>query len=593
MTVDIPPHPFSHHLWREVEQLLGKLNDAQAIWLSRFLQNRQPVENIARDPAPKIAIAFGGETGNSERLARRVGERAREQNVAMSVLNLADVKLRQLGKFDYAFIICSTHGDGEPPEPVRRFYEELMSADAPACRNLRYAVLALGDSTYEQFCATGQRIDARLAELGAERVLARRDCDVDYEKSAQQWMVEIFTALARVAKAAATAIEVPRFDMALSPTESTPKATEYSKQRPLTVTVAENICLSELNRYDAVHHLELLLDSADFRIRPGDAVGVLARNPERLVQAVLNAVGANGEQMVLRNDGAAPLADALRDNYDLVVPSKNFLEFWAAVSGSAELRRYVAVDSKTQRQFLRRHQIFDLMTHFPARPDAQELIENLRPLQPRLYDVANSQSAGSDELHLTVKHYRYDFFGRGETGIASDYLVKLRAGDKLRIYPHRNERFQLPDDIAAPLILVAEGTGIAPYRAFIQEIQAGARTHACWLFFCEENFESDFFYQLEWQEARHSGVLARVDTVFSRAPAKFSSQKNSLEEVLLAHADQLQSWLRDGARIYLCGDKELLTRCEKNLQAHFEARAATKTVWDDVNASHRLHRNLY
>ncbi len=583
MTAPLAPALFTEPQWQAVQQLLRDLDRQQALWLSGFLagQGSEAATAPVAATAPAVSrllIAFGSETGNGEALARQLASLASEAGLVAEVASLAGLRLRQLLKQQRLLLICSTHGDGDPPEPATAFYDSLMHSDAPAFAQLEYAVLALGDSSYEHFCATGRELDERLAALGAKRLLPRCECDVDFAQPAREWMREVLARLPAAAAARPQAATLPALR------ESAPR---YSKQAPLTVEVLGNICLSAATRRDAVHHIELALEAEDFPLEPGDAVGVLTDNPPALVAALLNATGLAGEQPVMQDGKAMPLVQALREECNLTIAGKHFLEIWAELSGSAELRAIVA-DGSRQRDFLRQWQIIDIVTQWPAHPEAQTLVDGLRPLQPRLYDVANSLRQVADELHLTVRRYRYPFRNREETGIASDHLLRLQAGERLRLYPHRNARFHLPDDHHAPLILVAEGTGIAPYRAFLQEILASGRSHSCWLFFGEQDFREDFLYQTDWQEARRHKVLECITPVFSRARPE-PSLADAMAAALAGQADGIGEWLARGAHLYFCGDKALMEACEQRLQA----LPALAPAWENLRQEKRLHRNLY
>lgn len=582
MTATTAPGIFTESQWQQVQQLLRGLDSRQTLWLSGFLAGHRAETAstaAAAASAAKILVAFGSETGNGESLARQLASRAADAGIAVELCNLATLRLRQLARHSRLLLICSTHGDGDPPEPITTFYDSLMRADATPLPQLEYAVLALGDSSYEHFCATGRELDERLAALGATRLLPRCECDVDFAVPARTWMQELLSRLSADSigiTRAATPVPTPA-------SASTGDTRRYSRQSPLEVEVLGNVRLSDAGRRDAVHHLDLALDASDFPVAPGDAVGVLVDNPPALVAALLKATGLSGEQSVRQDDKAMSLVQALRQECNLTIPGKRFLEIWAELSGSAELRAIVA-DNSGLREFLRQWQILDIVTRWPAHPEAQQLLDGLRPLQPRLYDVANSLRHIADELHLTVRCYRYAFRNREETGIASDYLLQLQPGDRLRVYPHRNARFHLPQETQAPLVLIAEGTGIAPYRAFIQDILAGDRQHRCWLYFAEQRFREDFLYQLDWQAARQRGVLERLSTAFSHdAPGC------SLPDALGSDAERLRAWLDDGAHFYFCGDKALMEQCEHTLQTH----PALAAAWDALARDKRLHRNLY
>ncbi len=577
------PHLFSDEQWAHIHQLLDKLDDHQSLWLSGFLAARKaPAAAPASLPAStsKTLIAYGSETGNSEALAGKLGNLLRTRNINYQLSSLADIKPRALARLDYLLVICSTHGDGDPPEPAAPFYETLMSEQAPKLTGVKYAVLALGDSSYENFCTTGQKLDERLKELGGEPLVERRDCDVDFDKPAGEWTQQVLSALPDSSAQAAPAASVINLPTATA-------RNTYSKQNPLTIEVLENICLSNESRESPVHHLELLLDQPDFLLEPGDAVGVLPHNPPALVAAVLDATGLAGDQAVMLNNRALPLVEALREHLDLTIPSQNFLTEWAQLSQDASLLKQAEAETKARREFLRNTQILDLLRRYPANPEAQQLVDSLRPLQPRLYDIANFTGPDSDELHLTVKRFRYEMNQSTLDGIASDYLRQLQPGETLRVYPHHNKRFHLPEQKDVPLILVASGTGIAPYRAFVQQIIESDRSHPCWLVFRERSFEDDFLYQLDWQQASKQGVIQKLDTAFYQ-----DHPERTLADPLLEQVGTLGDWLERGAHLYLCGDKDPLTECEKALQSHYDAEQESP-AWKQLAQAKRIHRNLY
>src|SRR5690625_102322 len=581
MTLPRPSPPLPDALWQQLQPLLRQLDAAQALWLSGYLHGSATATVPEAGPAtpgaaPAILVGYGTETGNCAALADQLCQRLQEQGWAAEAVDLGTLRPRQLARRERLLVICATHGDGDPPEPIHDFYHALMADAAPRVEGLEFSVLSLGDSSYEQYCVTGQQLDARLEELGGQRLAARRDCDVDFADPARQWMDEV---LARLPQPVAQTV-APAAVTAVAPT-----AREYSRQQPLAVEVLDNIRLTAAGRREAIHHLELALEVADFPVRPGDAVGVLADNSPQRVAAVLDAVGLSGETAVTVSGQAMPLVQALRSHCDLTLPGRRLLEFWAELSGGAELAAVLAGEARAQRDFLRSHQVIDLVVGWPARPEAQLLVANLRPLQPRLYDLANSLQRVEDELHLTVKHCRYDFRHRQEVGVASDYLLQLQPGDRLQVYPHRNARFHLPEVADAPLILIGEGAGAAPYRAFLQEITARSLGHRCWLVFAEQRFEEDFLYQLDWLQARAEGVRERVDAVWLA-----DQPGHSLGQAIADQGARWQQWLERGAHLYFCGDKDRMADCERRLQQLAGERALD---WKQLQADRRIHRNVY
>jgi len=581
MTAHALAHPFSETQWRRLHTLLAELDDRQALWLSGYLAGQNtgtaPTEGKA-DKGPPILIAYGTETDNSRLLAERFAEQCREAEVPVEVQDLARVRPRQLAKRGGLLVITATHGDGEPPEPALPFFEGLMDdATAPKLNNLDFAVLALGDSTYEHFCTAGRQLDARLEALGGHRLLERQECDVDFEAPARQWLTRLRDKLPKPTSGTPSA----------APAIIPHNAPAHDKQHPLATEVLVNQRLSAADRDGPVHHLELALETSDFPVAPGDAVGVLADNPPELVAAVLDATGLSGEQAVAVDGTPQPLVQALRQHRDLTLPGGRFLEYWAALSGHTALKEAMDGGTRSQRAFLKRHQVLDILRDYPARPEAEALVDAMRPLQPRLYDLANSLNAVDDELHLTVKRFRYPFNGRLETGIASRYLLDLQPGDPVRLYPHRNARFHLPVDPELPLVLIAEGTGIAPYRAFLQHLAASGQRTPCWLIFAEQRFEEDFLYQLALQEARDNGLLKRVDTVFQA-----DQPGRTLADPLLERIGQLSEWLERGAHLYFCGDKDRLGEAEARVRQAVDQRLGAGH-WKQLSKAKRLHRNLY
>lgn len=574
-----PSNLFPDQHWRQVCIQLDTLNEKQRLWLSGYLAgNANPVSLPQNTGKSKIVtIAYGTETNNCKQLARTFKDRCGESGITADVVDLADLRIRKLTTLDCLVVITATHGDGDPPEPASDFYEALLAEDAPSLKRLRFAVLALGDSSYEQFCVTGQRIDQRLETLGGVRLVTRRDCDVDFEHSASEWMTELLRHL-------------PRTGDNLQPGASVQAANtieEYGKNQPLRVEVLANHNLSSQRRENPIHHLVLALPNVEFNLSPGDAIGVLPENPPELVAAILDGTGLSGDQPVTLDDSAMPLVEALRSYRDLTIPGRGFLLTWAELSEDPGLGEIVDADAGLQRSYLRRHQILDIIRQSPARPEAQVLVDALRPLQPRLYDVANSLAAMDDELHLTVKAFQYPFRDRQEIGISSRFLLELQPGDSLAVYPHRNARFHLPSDPQAPLILIAEGTGIAPYRAFLQALSLRDSVPPCWLVFGEYRFEEDFLYQLDLQRALANGVLQQLDTVF------YTDQPGrELASPLLDQAKQLAEWLEQGGHIYLGGEKSSLGHFESRLSTSLDERLG-QGYWKALGKAKRIHRNVY
>jgi sulfite reductase (NADPH) flavoprotein alpha-component len=595
----IPSTLFTEGEWQQVQNTVARLNEPQLFWLSGYLAgaakaqpNAAVVTGAAATPSPAeppILIAYGGETGNSKTLAGKLLQLAQSASIPARMEDLAKIRVRQLAKERKLLIICSTHGDGDPPETISQFHEDLAHVAPDSLKQLQYAVLALGDSSYEKFCQTGKDIDHYLEQAGAIRLQPREECDVDFAVPAGIWMKSLVTSLEkdRVSTGAPAATAAPA-------NENTVPA--FSKNHPCIATVLDSICLSHPSRHEKIWHLELEADER-IELQPGDAVGVLPHNSPALVQAIINGAGLDPDRQVLSNGSEKSVFKALQEDCDLVLPTKGLLEKWPQWNLSHtlqnELQDILARDAVSLRQYMKTVQVKDLLQRFPVQPDAADFIAHLRPLQPRLYDVANYPDGNPGEVHLLFKEYRYWFGERIETGIASDYLAQIATGSELRIYPHHSHKFRLDGDSTAPLILLAEGTGIAPYRAFIEKMRAEQNKRQCWVLFQEMQYEQDFLYQSEWQQAVSEQLIGWFDGVFaSDEPDK------SLLQSVLHQSERFLDLMQQGAHVYLCGDKKILTDCELALGAFYDAHTAklpgSKGLdWKALGKAGRIHRNLY
>lgn len=525
----------------------------------------------------KILVAYGTETGNSQNIASRLSFVLDQKGLPFELKNLSQLRPRHFSKYKYVLIVCSTHGDGDPPEPMAGFYTSIMEADAPSLAGVQYAVLALGDSSYPKFCATGQALDDRFAALGANRILFRQDCDTDYEEIATQWINDV---------SGLVAAKIPKTQNKNSIhviTET--QGVEFNRNNPLRVEVLENIRLSHLSRLDGIHHLELDIDDQLNDLVPGDAIGVLVENPSSQARLLIELAGCREDAIVRVNHRNIPLIEALIEECDITVPTKRLVIAWSKHAKSQFLNDLMVKEADALKEFLRSHQVIDIVSRFPASIDAQSLIDALKPLQPRLYDLANSITYVPGELHILVKCYQYEFQGKTCSGVGSEYLSGLTNGDVVRIFPYKNSKFHFPSAPDIPVIFIAEGTGIGPFRAYLQD-SAEKCPALSWLIFTERNFEEDFLYQSEWQAAIQASRISRIDTIFQDQ----SEGAHSVSSALIENQKMLFDWLAQGAHIYLCGDKNLLTQAEETLQ---RLLIDDEISWSTLQKTSRVHRNLY
>lgn len=570
--------PFSNEQWAQITNLLDQLTVSQSQWLIDYLNQQYAASAKPRpDHSGRIAVVYGSETGNSKGVAELFHDIAIKQGKPLELLNLANIKVRQLNQFEQLFIICSTHGDGDPPEPVETFYSSLLASDT-SLKQLNFAVLALGDSSYEKFCETGIQLDNKLSSLGASQLLPRIDCDVDYQEQAESW---ISSAIRHLAVRATGVTLVTQSEPNTSPS--------VSKKQPLEVEVLENICLTSPSRTRAIHHIELGLNGVHLDIQPGDSIGVLPQNPPELVSRILGLLDFTGDESVSVDHQAMPLVQAMREHCDLNVVSTKFIKKWAEICSNQRLNSLTNSEPTVIRDYLRQHQLADILIDFGGNSDAQLFIDNLRPLQPRLYDVANSLKQTADECHLTVERYFYKLNGKQHEGIASQYLCDLNESEILQVYPQANKRFRLPINKTVPLILIADGTGIAPYRAFLQELAASPeRQHQTWLILQEQHYNDDFLYQLEWQAALESGELTRLDSFFSG-----DMPGSTLLGCIAADYHSFKGWLQAGAHIYLAGHKSQLEPFQQSLAAALGSDSGMDGIWQQMADEGRIHRNFY
>ncbi|HRO00357.1 MAG TPA: assimilatory sulfite reductase (NADPH) flavoprotein subunit [Nitrobacter sp.] len=561
--LEFPGSALTTDQWTQVNQLATSLSHEQAIWISGYfagLSHRAragaaageiaelapPSQGSAAGAAATrlLTVLFASETGNSKTLAKALVDKATAQGIQARLADMAEYKTRGLKDEQDLLVITSTHGEGDAPQTAVGFFEFLESRKAPKLPQLRFAVLALGDSTYEKYCEAGKRIDRRLEELGAQRLADRVDCDVDYEDAAEAWISTVIADLAPAAQASVSAPVVARGDA--------PPSAVFDKKNPFQAAVIDNIVLTGRGSTKETRHIELSLADSGLIYQPGDALGVAPRNDPALVGAVLEKMSLSADSSITVKQGTISLGEALGGTFEITALTPRFLDHWAEITGSDELQALRAPDQKEARAaFLHNHHILDVVGRFPAPGiDAAKFVAGLRPLQPRLYSIASSLAAAPDEAHLTVSTVRYALHDVPRTGVASGYLASRTEVDAtIPVYIQSNDHFHLPDD-DVPILMIGAGTGVAPYRAFMQEREARGASGRSWLFFGERNFRSDFLYQVEWQELIKNGVLSRLDLAFSRDAAP----KTYVQDRLRRQGRDVYAWLEEGAYLYVCGD---------------------------------------
>ncbi|MFM9946832.1 MAG: assimilatory sulfite reductase (NADPH) flavoprotein subunit [Saprospiraceae bacterium] len=544
------------------EALLKKLSSEhsaeQQLWLSGFLyglatagQTEAAVSPVqqAHVQAPKVQLLYGSQTGNSKKVAQKAAALIGEQGWDVTITDLADYAVKNLKTAQIALFVVSTQGEGTPPTAAESFYEWLHSARAPKLPDLQFAVCSLGDSSYLKFCQTGKDFDARLEALGANRLAPRVDCDLEYEEVAEQWAATVVSRLKTVAGAQPVAV--------LSAQLPTPAyVAGFNRKNPYPAPVLEKVRLNGRGSAKETYHIELGLEGSGLVYEPGDSLGILAQNSDRLVEQVLAAAKFSGAEQVEIDGKAVSLAGILKTQKELSVLNRNVLEQYAEQTGHENLKA-ITTDHERLKKYLWGRNAGDLLREFPATLSPQQLTDTLRNITPRLYSIASSLAAHPDEVHLTVSALRYEFGRTNREGLASTFLAdRIDVGNSAEVFVERNEYFKLPADDSADIIMIGPGTGVAPFRAFVEERNelrdsGSPKQGRNWLFFGNPNFTTDFLYQREWLQYLKTGALDRLDVAFSRDQA----EKIYVQHRLLEKGRQLFERIENGAYCYVCGDK--------------------------------------
>ena len=531
--------PFSEEDVELLNRVVGPANAVQRAWLAGFLAGVESVTGVAHvapavapQAAEPLTIVFASESGNSEKLASDMAKSARKIGLKPTVIDMAELELATLTKAKRLILIAATWGEGEPPGRAVHVYNELMSDAAPRLDGVEFGVLALGDTAYAEFCAIGKKIDERLAALGGKRAVDRVDCDLDFATSAAQWIDGALKALAPADAERGRVIAVDFSKPASAPASEIIEA-----------EVLEHINLNSSRSDKETIHLALGFEAAP-PYEPGASLDIYPENDSAAVDEILQMSGVSDE--ALRKDLLAAR--------DITTLSTKTLETYAAATGHSDVKALLA-DGKA-REWIVGRQLIDLIESFPAKVDAEQLRSLTRPLAPRAYSIASSRREVGDEAHLLVSAVRYRSYDRDRKGVASTHVAdRLKRGQTLRVKLKPNKHFALPAT-DRDIIMVGPGTGIAPFRAFVQERRAIEAPGKNWMFFGDRSFTHDFLYQLEWQDALKDGSLTRMDVAFSRD----TPEKVYVQHKMWAQRRDLIEWLENGAHFYVCGDAKRMAK---------------------------------
>ena len=551
MTLQVINSPFTEQQVKLLNELIPNLTEQQKAWLTGYLTAVSsvsvPVAVQEQQTAPvqtkDITILFASQTGNSQKIAHKLASAIQDENNTVTVASTADFKVNNLKKLDHLFIVASTHGEGEPPDNAISFYEYLHSKRAPQLNDVKYSVLSLGDTSYEFFCKTGIDFDERLKALGATAIVPRVDCDVDFEEAANSWIEQVKAAIATTS---ASTVVKPT-----SPISNINN--EYSRNHPFYAEVLEKINLNGRGSNKETIHLELSLEGSGITYEPGDVLAIVPRNNEQVVDLLVSALNFDGTTTVSINGTSLSLKEALFD-LDITALSKTLLAKFVPFTSNEQLAKLVE-DREQLKDFVYGRDVIDVVETFgPWTWTAQQFVEQLRKIPAREYSISSSYAAFPEEVHLTIGKVFYEQEGRYREGVVSgDVASNVEVGDQLAVYVKQNPNFKLPEP-TTPIIMIGAGTGIAPFRSFLQEREEQGAEGKSWLFFGDQHFVTDFLYQVEVQNWLKTDVLTNINVAFSRD----QKEKVYVQHRLLENAKELYEWIEQGAIVYLCGDEKTL-----------------------------------
>ncbi|EBH9978019.1 NADPH-dependent assimilatory sulfite reductase flavoprotein subunit [Salmonella enterica] len=529
----------------------------QLAWVSGYfwgvLNPRSDADAVTRAPergSLGITLISASQTGNARRVAEALRDDLLAVNLNVNLVNAGDYKFKQIACEKLLVVVTSTQGEGEPPEEAVALHKFLFSKKAPRLNNTAFAVFSLGDTSYEFFCQAGKDFDNKLAELGGERLLDRVDADVEYQTVAAQWRARIVDVLK-----SRTPVTTP-VPSVVSGAVNEIHTSPYTKEAPLRASLSVNQKITGRNSEKDVRHIEIDLGDSGLCYQPGDALGVWYQNDPALVKEIVELLWLKGDEPVAVDGKLLPLTEALQWHFELTVNTAGIVENYATLTRSEFLLPLVGDKAQLQ-HYAAATPIADMLRFSPSQLDADALVGLLRPLTPRLYSIASSQAEVENEVHLTVGVVRYDIEGRARAGGASSFLAdRVDDEGEVRVFIEHNDNFRLPTNPETPIIMIGSGTGIAPFRAFIQQRVADEASGKNWLFFGNPHFTEDFLYQVEWQRYVKEGLLSRIDLAWSRD----QKEKIYVQDKLRERGAELWRWINDGAHIYVCGDANRMAK---------------------------------
>lgn len=586
--------PLSELQLSQLQQAMAGLDPMQTAWVSGYLAgvSQAPVSAQATvSSGQSLTILYGTQTGNAKGVAEQLGVAADAKGIAKRVVSMADYKVKSIKDESHLIIVASTNGEGEAPDDAIDLHEFLATKKAPKLDNLKFAVLGLGDSSYEFFCQTGKDFEQRLSNLGGEIILERLDADVDYEQVVAEWIEKALVEVEKTLEKGGVA-SAPAASFATAGT-----ANKFDKKNPFTASLLVSQKITGDQSAKDVRHIEIDLEGSDLSYTAGDALGVWFENDATLVAQIISKLNLDANAEVTVDDKTISLSEALISSYELTGTHPAFVEGYATLTSNEELLALVN-DKNTLRDFANNTQIVDVITETGNDAvTAENFLALLRRLSPRLYSIASSQKEVEEEVHLTVGSVLFESKdGEQRSGGASGFLNhRLDEGGEVKVFIEDNHNFRLPANPETPIIMVGPGTGIAPFRSFMQEREATDATGKNWLLFGDQTFNEDFLYQVEWQTHLKSGLLTKLDLAFSRDQA----QKIYVQDRLKENAAEVYQWLQDGAHFYVCGDANRMAKDVHTALIEIISEQGNKSLDDaeqelnELRKAKRYQRDVY
>ena len=547
----------------ELAAQIAALNPLQLAWLSGYCWSQAGGQAVqpgigapaAAAPAPaaeplRVAVISASQTGNARKVAAELQQRLAAAGVNAVHAAAADYKPKNITGEQLVLLVTSTQGEGEPPEEALSLYKLLSGKKAPKLSGLKFAVLGLGDSSYPMFCGAGKSFDELLAKLGGERLLERQDCDLEYQAEAAAWLDKIVPLVGSLAAAPAAAANTGNASGGSAPAAP---ASAYNKTNPVPATLLARQKITGRDSEKDVRHIEIDLSGSGLQYRAGDALGVWFENDPAVVEEILAAVSLKGDEPVNAGGQGKTVREALLHDWEIGLNTPQFVQGYAEISGNPALKE-AAADASA---YAAANPIAGIVSQYPAALTAEQLAGLLRPLAPRLYSISSAPEEVGEEVHLTVGVLRYEHNGISRTGAASGFLgERLEEEGSVRVFVEENPRFRLPENPDTPVIMIGAGTGVAPFRAFMQQRAANGDSGKNWLIFGNQHFTQDFLYQTEWQGWAKDGLLNKYDFAWSRD----QEEKIYVQHKIREEAAELWQWLQQGAHIYVCGDASRMAK---------------------------------